>query len=99
MIRKSLLFLSVLVSSIVFIGCAGHTLTPEMQSITSVSDTANCKFVQSMYIETQPQTLTYYLKLNTHDSGGDSYKIISTNNQMIMGVNVMMTNFDIYKCK
>jgi hypothetical protein len=74
-------------------------LSPEMQRISSVSDTTNCRFVKSMYIETQPHTLIYYVTLNTHDAGGDSYKIISTNNQMVMGVNIMMINFEIYKCK
>ena len=52
-----------------------------------------------MYTETTPYDLTYYLKLNTYNAGGDSYKIIATNSQMVMGLNVLMTNFEVYKCK
>ena len=97
---KSFLLLEILGMGVLFIGCAGRQpLSPEMQRISSVSDTNNCKFLQTMYTETQPYNLTYYLKLNTYNAGGDSYKIIATNSQMVMGLNVLMTNFEVYKCK
>lgn len=95
---KRSIFYSVIVA-IFLVGCAPTPLPPEIAKVSSVSNSDNCKFIQNMYIETQPHTLTHYVKRNTYDTGGDSYKIISTNNQMIMGVNVMMVNFEIYKCK
>ena len=82
-----------------FMGCAGRHLTPEMEAISSVSDTSKCKFISSLYVETRPQTMQHYVKLNTGNAGGDSYKIISTNNQIVSGINIMMVNFEAYKCK
>jgi hypothetical protein len=104
-IEKSLLL--VLVTIFLFIGCryTGAELmgrpqsSPEQASISSISDTTKCAFIKSAYVETQPHTLNYYLKKNVYNAGGDSYKIISSNTQMVSGINIMMTNFEIYKCK
>jgi hypothetical protein len=92
--RIGLIALALLLS-----GCASRQLTPEMERITSVSDTSGCRFVQKMYTETQPYNMIHYVQLNTGNAGGDAYKIIATNNQMVMGVNVMMVNFEVYKCR
>ena len=83
------------------LGCAGRQpLSPEMQRVSSVSDTHNCKFIKVLYMEIIfPHTLPYYLSRNAYNAGGDSYKIISTNNQTVMGMNIMMVNFEVYKCK
>ena len=104
-IEKSLLLIFVTV--FLFIGCryTGAELTgrpqspPEQESISSISDMTKCTFIKSSYIETQPHNLNYYLKKNVYNAGGDSYKIISSNTQMVSGINIMMTNFEIYKCK
>jgi len=93
--KKSLIILLV----IFLCSCASRQLTPEMEYISSVSDTSKCKFIRNMYCETQPHTMIHYVKLNTGNAGGDSYKIISTNNQIISGINVMMINFEVYKCR
>lgn len=100
-------FVIALMVSMIFIGCSGpqslipsnRPISPAMQNISSVSDTTHCKFIRSLYIEVQPSSLNYYVAFNTEKFGGDSYKIISTNNEMVMGVNIMMVNFEIYKCK
>jgi len=89
------------------LGCSGpyalipwnRPISPAMQTITSVSDTTQCRFIRSLYVEVMPSSLNYYVALNTERFGGDSYKIISTNNQMVMGANIMMVNFEIYKCR
>ena len=83
------------------IGCAGGNryLPPEGEKISSVADTSKCQFIKNMYTETQPYNMVHYVKLNTYNAGGDSYKIIATNNQMVMGINIMMVNFEVYKCK
>lgn len=100
MIKKSFLTLSTIAVSLVLIGCGGRQpLPPELQRISSVSDTSKCQLVDTMYTETTPYDLTYYLKLNTNNAGGDSYKIIATNSEVRMGLNVLMTNFEVYKCK
>jgi len=86
---------------LIFCGCGGGNryLPPEGEKISSVSDTAKCKFIKTGYCETRPSTMIHYVQLNTYNAGGDSYKIISTNNQIVMGTNIMMINFEIYKCK
>ena len=99
MIKISLLLLCPFVMSLFFIGCASRQLTPEMERISSVSDTTNCQFIKNMYVETQPHNMIHYVQLNTGNAGGDSYKIIATNNQIVSGINIMMVNFEVYKCK
>ena len=92
--------LSILFILYLMMSCAARPpLTPEMQRISSVTDTSSCQFIRHMYTETQPYNLAYYLILNTHNAGGDSYKVISSNTQMVAGVNIMMTNFEVYKCR
>lgn len=100
-------FVITLMVSIFFVGCSGprslipwnRPISPAMQNITSVSDATQCRFIRSLYVEVMPSSLNYYVALNTEKFGGDSYKIISTNNQIVMGTNIMMVNFEIYKCK
>lgn len=81
-------------------GCLGiEPLPVDAERVSSISNTEKCQYIKNVYIETDPATLTHYAKLNTYNAGGDSYKILSTTNQMIMGMNVMMTNFEVYKCR
>jgi len=82
-------------------GCAtgNREFTPEMEKISSVSDTTNCKFIKSMYTETQSYNMIKYVQLNTSNAGGDSYKIITATDEMVMGVNIRKVNFEVYKCK
>ena len=85
---------------VALVGCAGVKLTPEMQRITSVTDTAKCQFIQNMVITTQPHNMMRYLQYNTATTGGDSYKIIATTPQSLMARNdVVQTSFEIYKCR
>jgi len=88
-----------LLSCLLFVACASRQLTPEMERIQSVSDTSKCQFIRSMYTETQGYNMLHYVKLNTGNAGGDSYKIISTNSERVQGVNIIMVNFEVYKCK
>lgn len=81
-------------------GCIQDTPLPQnAQNINSVNNTEKCQFINSIYIETQPHTLVHYAKLNAYNFGGDSYKIINTSNKIVMGLNVLMVNLEIYKCK
>jgi hypothetical protein len=92
--------LVVVLTVLVFAGCAmSPKLTPEMQKISSVSDTSNCKFIKHVYIETQASNMIDYVQLNTGNAGRDSYKIISTADEMVMGMNIRKVNFEVYKCR
>jgi hypothetical protein len=86
-----------------FAGCAGGNryLPPEAeQSIKSVSETSKCTFIKDAYLESRPSVMTYYIKLNVYNAGGDSYKITSTSQENIGNmVNATLVNFEIYKCK
>jgi hypothetical protein len=96
--RKTLSLLGILVI-VTLSGCASRKLTPEMEQISAVSDTRNCKFIKNTSTEAHQQEMTYYIKLTTSDAGGDSYKIISTDTQKVSGVNTVMVKFEVYKCK
>ena len=53
-----------------------------------------------MFIEVAaPQRMNYFVTLNTHAEGGDSYKILSTGNERVSGMNLMQVNFEVYKCR
>lgn len=87
-------------ASLFFAGCAGVRLTPEMERITSVTDPSKCKFIRNMVITTQPHNMMRYLQYNTGKAGGDSYKVINATNQsLLVKDDVVMTSFEIYKCK
>ncbi len=102
-----LVFVIVLVGSMFFVNCSGprslipwnRPISPGMSMVSSVLDTTNCHFIRSLYVEVLPSSLNYYVALNTERAGGDSYKIISTSQERVMGTNIMMVNFEIYKCK
>lgn len=92
----------VLIIIILAVGCArgNRNLPPEAeQYIKSVDDVSKCKFIKDAYLESRPSVQTYYLKLNVYNAGGDSYKITSSTQQMMMGAMVNLINFEIYKCK
>ena len=76
-------------------------LSPEQMKVQSVADTAGCKFLQPMYCEVLPYNMAYWVSLNTHNAGGDSYKIINTHSfwSEYEGQNRLGVNFEIYKCR
>ena len=79
--------------------CASRQPVPGMENITSVTDPKDCKFVRNMYCESRASQMIYYVQLNAAHAGGDSYKIISVNTEMVMGLPVQMINFEVYKCR
>jgi hypothetical protein len=100
--------ISVVVSCLILlavVGCGGSKwaispqLSPEQQKVTSVSDTSKCKFIKAAYQEVSAaHRLSYFITQATLDAGGDSYKILATSNEKVAGMNIMMVNFEIYKC-
>jgi hypothetical protein len=95
-------FAAVIVIVVLFlIGCAsGPRLTPEMQRISSVSDTSKCQFIRTFMVVTYPYDMITYVQYNTSVLGGDSYKIIASVPQTISaGLTSLSTTFEIYKCK
>lgn len=90
-----------LVSATLFLAsCAmrGPTLSPEMEAVRSVSDTSTCEFIKSDYLESRPQVMQQYVKRNTHIAGGDSYKIVNTSQEFVMGAHISMVNYEVYRC-
>lgn len=89
----------VLMVLLVFFGCAPR-MTPEMQRVSSVSDTSKCHFITMLNILPQSFEMVGQLKYYTVANGGDSFKIISTANQRIGAMDgFIATTFEIYKCK
>ena len=81
-------------------GCAGVQLTPEMQRISSVSDTSKCTFITNFTVTTEPHNMMQYVQYNTSVLGGDAYKILATTNQKIGRIDgFLATTFEVYKCK
>jgi len=96
-IKKLLIVISMLaVMSLFFVGCLQQQLVmnPEKQN------TANCKFIKAMTLQTMPRNMIHYLTLNTYDAGGDTYKIINTRRKSVsLGKEILIVNFEVYKCK
>lgn len=80
------------------IACSAPTLTPSQSVIRAISDTGGCEFVKSAYMESRPSVLQEYLKIQTEKHGGNAYKVISTSSTVVTGADVVMTNYDVYKC-
>lgn len=71
-----------------------------LQDVRSLGENeTGCLFIQSLYAEVQNHNMRYYLAKNTVDFGGNRYKILSTNNEFVMGVNILMVNYEVYKCE
>lgn len=79
-------------------GCAAPKLTHEQNLVRSISESNGCEFLTAAYMESRPQTLQHYLKIQTDRKGGNAYKLISTSNTVVMGSNVVMANYEVYKC-
>ncbi len=96
---KKLLYLQFIITPMFFIGCMQPNLTPKQSMVRTISDTTNCQFIDTVYFESSTFTMSQYAKINTTKKGGNAYKILSTNTQVIGGTTVMMTNIEVYKCK
>lgn len=93
--------LTLTVATLFTSACAmrGPALSPEMEAVQSVSETSSCEFIKSDYLESRPQLIQQYVKRNTHNAGGDSYKIINTSQEFVMGSDVSMVNYEVYRCR
>lgn len=85
--------------SLIFVACGQPKLTPEQQKVRTVNDTTNCEFIDTVYFETSIHNMPQYARINTVNKGGNAYKILSADTQKIMGVDVKMTNIEVYRCK
>jgi hypothetical protein len=80
--------------------CATPQMTPEQKNVTRISETNNCKFIKTAYFEvSHPSKKHYYAAINTANSGGDSYKTLTSAKDMAVGLKKTATNIAIYKCK
>ena len=84
---------------VALVGCGGLKITPESQAVSSVSDTSQCKFVTSQFMQAMPYNMIQGVQQNALNAGGDSYKIISTSSTKSMGLDMVQVNFEIYKCR
>ena len=71
----------------------------EPSQVRSVSDTNKCNFIKSEYMQAMPYNMIQGVHSNTIKAGGDSYKIISTNNVKVLNMDMVQVNYEIYKCK
>jgi hypothetical protein len=94
--KKILCLLFVLVLA----ACATPQMSPDQQNVAPISETNSCKFIKTAYFEvSHPAKMHYYAALNTTNAGGDSYKILTTGNDMALGMKILTVNIAIYKCK
>ncbi len=80
-------------------GCGGLEITQGSRRVSSVSDTSQCKFIESRYMQAMPYNMMQGVQQNALNAGGDSYKIISTSSTKAIGVDMVQVNFEIYKCR
>jgi hypothetical protein len=86
------------------VACAGgkqYSLPPEAeQNIKEVKNTNKCKFINKASARgIDNLNLTHDIKLTVYNLGGDSYKIISTSNEVKGTVSVTNAKFQVWKCK
>jgi PBP1b-binding outer membrane lipoprotein LpoB len=84
---------------LVMSGCVSKP-TKEMKQVRSISDTENCLFKSTEYLETAPFNTMNYIQKTVVKKGGDSYKMISSTPISILSNNdAVATNIEIYKCR
>ena len=77
-----------------------YILPPEGEQIAEVSDTRRCTFIKKSSARGMAGVnLTRNIQLTVYNAGGDSYKIISTNNERKGTVDVTVAKFQVWKCK
>lgn len=74
---------TILVTTLLITGCGGFIgsatrMTPEEQRVHTVSDTSGCQFISTATIEEAAQHVHTYIKKNVVASGGDAYKVLSS---------------------
>ena len=80
-------------------GCAAPELSLMEKKVKKITDTTNCEFVDTVYFETRPQTITHYARINTVQKGGNAYQNVQGDNEKIMGADVIKNTIDVYKCR
>jgi hypothetical protein len=90
---------AILFSLLVLFACGGLKITPESQGVSSVSDSSQCKFVKSLFMQAMPYNMVQGVQQHALNAGGDAYKIISTTPTKMIGLDMVNVNFEIYKCK
>jgi hypothetical protein len=95
---KKLIISSLVVSSVFLVGCGAPKLTPDEIKVRQISDTRNCEFIDTVYFETRPQTITHYARKNTVAKGGNAYQSVQGDHEKVMGTDVIKNTIDIYKC-
>lgn len=74
-------------------------LPEDLQQVRAMgTNEEGCSFIQRLYIEVRDQSLNYYVAMNTRNFGGNRYRIINTSHEMVMGVDILKVNFEIYDC-
>jgi len=81
--------------------CKNEIQQPSIEplQVQSVSDTSKCSFIKSEYMQAMPYNMIQGVQSNAVKAGGDSYKIISTNNTKALNMDMVQVNYEIYKCK
>lgn len=89
----------IVLTAVVLTGCGGPELTKEAMDVRSVTDASSCTLIESSYLESRPQVMQDYVKRAVARAGGDSYKIVSVNQDAAVGVQIAMVNYEAYRCR
>lgn len=79
-------------------GCGGPEMSSKAMAVRSVTNADGCRFIESNYLESRPQFVQDYVKRNVSNVGGNAYKIVSTNEDMAVGVQIAQVNYEAYFC-
>lgn len=97
---KKIALVFMLLALVACTGGKSYILPPEGEQIAEVSVTSKCTFIKNSFAKGMAgSNLTRNIQLTTYNVGGDSYKIISTSNEMKGTVNITVAEFQVWKCK
>jgi hypothetical protein len=96
---KKLVLVLMLLALVACAGGSKSSLSPQ-EKIAEVKDTSQCKFIKKAQARGMDNlNLTRDIQRTVYNLGGDSYKIISTSNEIKGTVSVTNAKISVWKCR
>ena len=81
-------------------GCSGPQLSPQAQSVHTISDTTGCTYVLTEPFTGVPATLHNYIKQRVVEHGGNAYKVLSSDPGDAWGEgDVDRVTYEVWRCQ
>lgn len=79
--------------------CSGPNLAPEAQTIRTIDNADDCRFITTETFTGLPKTVHDYIRERVHNHGGNAYKVVSANAHTVNFTNdTQRITYEVYNC-